>query len=94
MALNGKLLTCTQPCLHSMFQDLWHIEQAAAEPAERGDGQKKETPTWVKQEKDTNSNNGDVTENCDSHCLSSNADTNTLVTSDHLSPGVKKDQKP
>lgn len=43
-------------------------------------------------EKDTNGNNGDVTENCDSHCLSSNADTNTLVTYDHLSPGVKKDQ--
>ena len=35
MALNGKLLTCSQPRLHSMFQDLWHIEQAAAEPAER-----------------------------------------------------------
>lgn len=43
VALNGKPLTCSQPYLHFMFQDFQHIEKAAAQPVERGDGQNKET---------------------------------------------------
>lgn len=43
LALNGRPLTCSQTYLHIMFQDFQHIEKAAPQPVERGDGQNKET---------------------------------------------------
>lgn len=42
-ALNGRLLTCTQPYFHVMFQDLQHIEKATEDPVETGESQNKET---------------------------------------------------
>lgn len=59
MAPNGKRLTCTQPYFHFVFQDFQHVEKAAREPVERENGQNKETE-WFLQEKDANSNDGDV----------------------------------